>query len=159
MLDKADTLDSLDISTPSISSANLATEQQFQAPVVLVVDDDTDSLVLACHVLEQFVCVPLCEMNGQIALDTILTHKPDLIIMDIRLPELSGLEIIRLLKRDETAHRIPIIVVTALAGRKNREAILCMGCDHYVTKPYLLKDLEKLMHSYLIRNSESSYAL
>jgi CheY-like chemotaxis protein len=148
-----DTLEVLDVSQHLIKSANFESGHSRHAPMVLVVDDDIDNLVLTCHVLEKFACMPICETDGKAALKTIKMYSPDLIVLDILLPNLSGLDIIRSLKSNEATCAIPIIAVTALTSHKNREAVLCAGCKHYITKPYLLEDLEQLVHSCLKLNT------
>ena len=62
-------------------------------------------------------------------------HRPDLIIMDIQLPDVSGLEVIKWLKADDDLCAIPIIAVTALAMKDEEEKIRRSGCDGYVSKP------------------------
>lgn len=153
MLNHSDTLDAPDIDKHLVGAINLMHKASIQLPLVMVIDDDVDSLVLMCHVLEKFACIPLCETSGRAALDTINNYKPDLVVLDIRLPGVGGLEIMRSLKEREVTRTIPIVVTTALAGYKAREEVLHVGCDHYITKPYLLTDLEQLMHSYLVRNT------
>lgn len=155
MLNPLDALEALDVSKLSFGGATVRRQDDRQPPLVLVVDDDIDSLVLMCHVLEKFACIPVCETNGQAALDIINVYKPELIVLDIRLPEVDGLQIMRSLKRREGTREIPVIVVTALANYEDRKQILCVGCNHYVTKPYLLKDIEQLVQTYLaLRKSE-----
>lgn len=150
MLANLDTLTMLNVSEHLTSAATLKHKNDNRLPLVLVIDDDVDSLVLMCHVLEKFACTPLCETNGQAALDAIDRYKVDLIILDIRLPEVCGLEIMRSLKRHDVTRTVPIVVVTALATQKDRQEVLCVGCDHYITKPYLLQNMERIMNSYLL---------
>ncbi|MEO1295184.1 MAG: response regulator [Cyanobacteria bacterium J06636_16] len=149
MWKNSDTLVAPDIFGNSDEPINLIPRHGNRLPLVLVIDDDVDSLVLICHVLEKFACIPLCETNGQIALEVIEKHKPNLVVLDIRLPGANGLEIMRSLKTHEATCKIPIIVVTALAGQQ-RHGVILNGCDHYITKPYLLTDVEELLSSYLV---------
>ena len=119
------------------------------APTVLVIDDDIDNLMLVSYVLEQFDCLFVCETEGQEALERVWELKPDLIILDIRLPGLSGLDIVRALRRHSATNTIPVIAVTALANLSDQEQILQAGCSHYISKPYLLEDMRTLLSRYL----------
>lgn len=149
MHNNSDTLEVSDISKQSSGPIRFALENGERLPTVLVVDDDIDSLTLMCYILEKFSCIALCETNGRAAFDTIWKYQPDLIILDNKLPQMSGLDIIRALKRDEATRTTPIIMVTALVSHHHRLEVLCMGGVHYVAKPYLLEELEVIIHCYL----------
>ena len=69
------------------------------------------------------------------ALELARTHKPDLILMDIQLPEVSGLEVTKWLKEDDELHSIPVIAVTAFAMKGDEERIRQGGCEAYISKP------------------------
>lgn len=120
-----------------------------RTPTVLVIDDDIDNLMLVSYVLEQFDCLFVCETDGQEALARVEELKPDLIILDIRLPNLSGLDIVRTLRRHSITRNTPVIAVTALASPRDRERILQAGCSQYVSKPYLLENMKTLLSRYL----------
>jgi CheY-like chemotaxis protein len=75
--------------------------------------------------------------------------QPDLILLDIMLPDMDGLEVIRCLKQISRTMTIPIVAVTALARATDREQILLAGCDDYISKPYMLEDLAALVYRYL----------
>jgi len=74
--------------------------------------------------------------NGQACLDSVREDKPDLILLDINMPVMSGIEVCQRLKADENTKDIPIIMVTALATKEEREAGLAANCDAYITKPF-----------------------
>jgi two-component system cell cycle response regulator DivK len=73
--------------------------------------------------------------NGLDALTLARVHRPDLILMDIQLPEVSGLEVTRWLKEDEELRGIPVVAVTAFAMKGDEERIRSGGCEAYVSKP------------------------
>ena len=74
-------------------------------------------------------------MNGREALGAARQHRPNLILMDIQLPEVSGIEITKWLKADEELRSIPILAVTAFAMKADKEKVRQVGCDGYITKP------------------------
>jgi len=118
-------------------------------PVVLVVDDDKDSLFLLTHILSQYVCNTVIESEGMKALEHIKTIQPDLILLDIWMPGMSGLEIIQEVRRDDAINSIPVVAVTALAREQDRSNIMKAGCDQYISKPYQLEEMETLLSLYL----------
>lgn len=120
-------------------------------PKVLVVDDDGDSLFLLGHILSQFVCEATVETEGPAALERIRLLQPNLILLDIWLPGMNGLDIARTLRREAATKLTPIVAVTALASNKDREQILRAGCTQYISKPYNLDDMEAILSGYLQR--------
>ncbi|MGF1570590.1 MAG: response regulator [Nodosilinea sp.] len=116
---------------------------------MLVVDDDADNLVLVNYVLEQFDCLLYCETEGKAALNLIWKLQPDLIVLDIRLPGMSGLEITQIVRRHPATSAIPIIAVTALATSRDQAEIILAGCNHYLPKPYLIDDIRRLIGRYI----------
>jgi len=74
-------------------------------------------------------------MDGRDAVEKIKEFKPSLVLMDIQMPEISGLEVARMLKDDEETKNIPIVAVTAFAMKGDEEKIREGGCDDYITKP------------------------
>ncbi|MBN8809196.1 MAG: response regulator [Sphingomonas sp.] len=102
---------------------------------VLVVEDNELNLKLFCDLLRahQFATEPV--RDGREALERARAFAPDLIVMDIQLPHVSGLELIEQIKRDPTLRATPIMAVTAYAGREDEERIRAAGADAYVSKP------------------------
>lgn len=112
-------------------------------PVILAADDNEDNLLLVSLAVEQlFNCLLIAAVDGQTVLTLAKTFQPDLILLDILLPDLNGVEVIRRLKQQPETSRIPIVAVTALAKTEDREKILAAGCQAYLCKPYMLEDLE-----------------
>ena len=87
--------------------------------------------------------------NGLEALDLARTHHPDLILMDIQLPEVSGLEVTKWIKEDDDLRAIPIIAVTAFAMKGDEERIRQGGCEAYISKPISVPRFIETIKSYL----------
>jgi two-component system cell cycle response regulator DivK len=102
---------------------------------VLVVEDNELNLKLFCDLLRahEFETEPV--RDGREAVESARAFAPDLIVMDIQLPYVSGYELILQIKADENLRRIPIMAVTAYAGREDEERIRAAGADAYVSKP------------------------
>ncbi len=102
---------------------------------VLVVEDNELNLKLFCDLLRVHDYLPEPVRDGREAVARARSFMPDLVIMDIQLPHVSGLDLIMTLKRDEALRRIPIMAVTAFAGRGDEERIRAAGAEAYVAKP------------------------
>ena len=116
---------------------------------ILAVDDNEDNLLLLSEVLNVFDCSLITATKGQIALVLAQAYHPDLILLDVMLPDLNGAEVVRHLKQSPDTENIPVIAVTALAREEDRHRLLAAGCDEYITKPYMLEDLEAIVRCYL----------
>lgn len=119
--------------------------------LILAVDGNQDNLLLITYFLESFRYQLITAKNGEEALCLAREYLPDLILLEIVLPDISGLEIVTKLKQDKLTNPIPIIAVTGLARKEDRERIFQAGCDAYLCKPYLLGDLADIISSYLRR--------
>lgn len=117
---------------------------------ILVVDDDRDTADLLQLQLRQ-IGFPLSSVaaDGVQAIQMILEEKPDLILLDIILPYVNGLEVARRLKANPRTRSIPILAVTARVMPGSREACLDSGCDGYLAKPYSLQELEAAVRKLL----------
>lgn len=119
-------------------------------PLVLVVDDHEDNLMLISLAVEQLLgCSLITAKDGYTTISLAQLYQPDLILLDIIMPELNGLEVIRHLKQHPETKHIRIIAVTALAKLEDCDRILAAGCDDYISKPYMLEDMEVLIRRYL----------
>ncbi|MDQ1157961.1 two-component system cell cycle response regulator DivK [Sphingomonas sp. SORGH_AS 950] len=105
---------------------------------VLVVEDNELNLKLFCDLLRAhgFIAEPV--RDGREAVARAREVEPDLIIMDIQMPHVTGYELILELKADEELRRIPVMAVTAYAGREDEDRIRAAGADSYVSKPISL---------------------
>ena len=103
-------------------------------PTVVVVEDNPDNRLLVQALLEDRY--DLVEYgNGAAALEGLKANPPDLVLLDISLPEMDGTEVLRRMKADEALARIPVVALTAHAMTGDREKYLAQGFDDYVTKP------------------------
>ena len=105
------------------------------AKKVLIVEDNELNMKLFHDLLEAQGYETLETREGLAALTLAREHKPDLILMDIQLPEISGLEVTKWLKDDESLAHIPVIAVTAFAMKGDEERIRAGGCAAYIAKP------------------------
>jgi CheY-like chemotaxis protein len=118
-------------------------------PLILVVDDDEDNLLLMTHVLDHLGFSWITAVDGISALQKAQTAQPALILLDILMPHMSGAEVLARLKEDSKVKKIPVIAVTALANTSEREDLMLAGFDDYVSKPYMLEDVEAAVQRHL----------
>lgn len=107
---------------------------------VLIVEDNELNMKLFHDLLDAHGYQTLQTRNGMEALAIARKHRPDLIIMDIQLPEVSGLEVTKWIKDDEALHDIPVVAVTAFAMKGDEERIRNGGCEAYIAKPISVQD-------------------
>ncbi|MBC8048669.1 MAG: response regulator, partial [Chitinophagales bacterium] len=105
------------------------------AKTVLIVEDNELNMKLFHDLLEAHGYDTLQTRSGVEAITLARKHKPDLILMDIQLPEVSGLDVIKWLKEDDATKAIPVIAVTAFAMKGDEERIREGGCEAYISKP------------------------
>lgn len=105
------------------------------AAKVLIVEDNELNMKLFCDLLEAHDYETIQTRDGMSALPLAREHQPDLILMDIQLPEVSGLEVTKWLKEDHDLRSIPVIAVTAFAMKGDEEKIREGGCEAYIAKP------------------------
>jgi two-component system cell cycle response regulator DivK len=104
------------------------------AKTVLIVEDNELNMKLFHDLLEAHGYHTVATRNGVEAIDLARRHRPDLILMDIQLPEVSGLEVTKWIKDDPELHSIPVIAITAFAMKGDEERIR-QGCEAYLSKP------------------------
>jgi two-component system, cell cycle response regulator DivK len=121
---------------------------QCAACKVLIVEDNMLNMRLFNDLLEAHGYTVLQAMDGLEALRIARLQRPDLILMDIQLPEVSGLEITKRLKADEELRSIPIVAVTAFAMKGDEEKIRQAGCDGYMTKPISIAGFLQAVEQY-----------
>ncbi len=105
------------------------------AKKILIVEDNELNMKLFHDLLDAHGYQTIQTSDGMAALDLAREHRPDLILMDIQLPEVSGLEVTKWLKEDDTLRAIPVIAVTAFAMKGDEEKIREGGCEAYISKP------------------------
>ena len=116
---------------------------------VLVVEDNELNMKLFHDLLEASGYNILQTRNGLEAIDIAREHRPDLILMDIQLPEVSGLEVTKWIKEDDDLRSIPVIAVTAFAMKGDEERIRQGGCEAYLSKPISVATFLSTVKSYL----------
>ena len=104
-------------------------------PTILIVEDNELNMKLFRDLLAAHGYVTLETNNGAEALDLVRQHRPDLVLMDIQLPNVSGLEIIKSIKADAEHRSIPVIAVSAFATKWDVETMRELGCEACLTKP------------------------
>ena len=117
--------------------------------LVLIVEDNDLNMKLFRDLLEAHGYATIHTRDGKEVLDIARKHKPDLILMDIQLPEISGLEITRWLKGDEELRHIPVIAVTAFAMKGDEQKIREGGCEDYISKPISVTKFLEMVQKYL----------
>jgi two-component system cell cycle response regulator DivK len=117
------------------------------AKTVLIVEDNELNMKLFHDLLEAHGYRTVGTRNGIEALDLARLHRPDLVLMDIQLPEVSGLEVTKWLKDDPELRAIPVVAVTAFAMKGDEERIREGGCEAYLSKPISVgKFIETIRH-------------
>lgn len=103
---------------------------------IVLVEDDAASRVLVARIVALRPGAELVQcVTGHDGVAVALADPPDLVLLDTRLPEVSGLEVVRTLRADPRTHFVPIVAVSAEAGRDHVDAVLAAGADDYLTKP------------------------
>lgn len=116
---------------------------------VLIVEDNELNMKLFQDLLEAHGIQTVETNDGRNVLELAREHKPDLILMDIQLPEVSGLDVTKWLKEDEDLKSIPVIAVTAFAMKGDEQKIREGGCEDYISKPISVGQFMDVIQSYL----------
>jgi two-component system cell cycle response regulator DivK len=123
---------------------------------VLIVEDNELNMKLFNDLLEAHGYATLKTSHGIEAMELARAHRPDLILMDIQLPEVSGLEVTRWLKADEELKSIPVIAITAFAMKGDEERIREGGCEAYMSKPISVSKFIATIKTYLEADAQPS---
>ena len=118
---------------------------------ILVVEDNAANMKLATFILESAGHSVIPARDAETGLTVARTEQPDLVLMDIQLPGMDGLEATAILKKDETTRAIPVIALTALAMKGDEERIRAAGCDGYIAKPMRYQELLATIEAQLVR--------
>ena len=119
------------------------------AKTVLIVEDNELNMKLFHDLLEAHGFSTLQTRTGIEALKLARENRPDLILMDIQLPEVSGLEVTKWIKEDESIASIPVVAVTAFAMKGDEERIRQGGCEAYISKPISVSKFLETVKSFL----------
>lgn len=118
------------------------------AKTVLIVEDNELNMKLFNDLLEAHGYQTLKTADGVQAIELARLHRPNLILMDIQLPEVSGLDVTRWLKEDEDLKSIPVVAVTAFAMKGDEERIRQGGCEAYLSKPISVSKFLETVRTY-----------
>jgi CheY-like chemotaxis protein len=118
---------------------------------ILIVDDNPTNLKLVTYLVKSHGHDVATASDAETALAAITTRRPTVILMDLQLPGIDGLELTRRLKADPATRSIPIIALTAYAMKGDEEKALAAGCDDYVTKPIDTRKLPDVIARHVAR--------
>ena len=123
---------------------------------ILIVEDNPDLLAILRELLAQDYSVATAR-RGEDAITLARTFKPDVVLLDLQLPGIDGIETGKWIKRDMAPEHVPILALTAMAGIGEAEAILSCGCcDAYMAKPASLPDIRAKVHELLTPSSSTA---
>ena len=117
--------------------------------LILIVEDEPRNLTLLRDLLQVSGYKTIEATDGKQGVELAKSKKPDLILMDVQMPKMDGLEANRILKADATTGNIPVLALTSYAMKGDKERILEAGCDGYLAKPIDIKELLKIVTEYL----------
>lgn len=124
------------------SSPDSTQSNRLRPPLVLAVDDNEDNLQLLTQLLILLDCSYITAADGATAVIMAQNYQPNLILLDMMLPDVDGIEVVNRLKQDPQTNTIPIIAVTAMARVEDQQRFLSAGCQEYIKKPYIIEELE-----------------
>jgi len=116
---------------------------------VLIVEDNELNMKLFRDLLTVHGYDTVETQDGRVAVDMVRTHQPDLVLMDIQLPQISGLDIIRSIKTDDALKAIPVVAVTAFAMKGDESKIRSGGCEAYISKPISVASFLETVRAFL----------
>ncbi len=116
---------------------------------ILVVEDNEKNMYLICFILEAYKYDTIKATSGKEGVELAITQKPNLILMDIQLPDIDGLEATKRIRQTESGKKIPIIAVTSYAMSGDRKKLLEGGCTGYIEKPIKLDILLTEIKKYI----------
>jgi len=122
---------------------------------ILIIEDDRDIVELVRYNLEQEGFQVAAVSEGSSGLAQVRKSPPDLLVLDLMLPKLSGLEICKAIRRDQSLNRLPILMLTARGDESDRVVGLELGADDYVTKPFSPRELVARIKALLRRTTDS----
>ena len=118
---------------------------------VLIVEDNAANMTLATFLLQSAGHSVLSARDAETGLTMARSEQPDLVLMDIQLPGMDGLEATAMLKRDGATRDIPVVALTALAMKGDEERIRAAGCDGYIAKPLAYRDFLATIATHLVK--------
>lgn len=122
---------------------------ELSRPTILIVDDATDNIMALAGALSECYDISFAT-SGQQALDLISEHVPQLILLDVLMPEMDGFEVCRRLKNDAATQDIPVIFITAMSSARDEELGLKIGAIDYISKPFSMPVVKARVHNHLL---------
>lgn len=116
---------------------------------ILIIEDNLTNMELTRLLLHKIGHTVLCACDAETGLDMVKTDRPELILMDINLPGMDGLQATAILKQDSQTRDIPVIALSALAMKGDEERMLAAGCDDYIPKPLDYKHFWKIIKTWV----------
>ncbi|MBA7582814.1 Polar-differentiation response regulator DivK [subsurface metagenome] len=126
---------------------------------ILIVEDNPQNMSLMEMLLRAKGYILLKAIDGEEAMDMATTKRPDLILMDVQLPKMSGLEVTRRLRQLPAFNHIPIIAITAYAMKGDKEKFIGAGCDAYLPKPINTRELPRVISEMLFHQQKGNPSL
>jgi len=120
---------------------------------ILVIDDEKDLIELVRYNLEKEGFDVIAATDGQSGLDVVRRHRPDLVVLDLMMPGLDGLQVCQQLRSDPRSNRVPVIMLTAKATEPDRIVGLELGADDYITKPFSPREVVARVKAVLRRST------
>src|SRR5688572_22637173 len=117
---------------------------------VLVVEDDKILNDVVCRFVKIAGGKPTAALDGATAISCAMENPPSVVLLDLMLPDTSGIEVCRTLKNDERTRDVPVVVVTAMTDSKYRERAMACGADEYITKPFTSEVLLNALKKYVV---------
>lgn len=120
---------------------------------ILIIEDDPTDMKLLSAVLDANGHTVLGKRTAEEAAEEIRQHRPDLILLDLRLPGMDGITLAKMLKTDPATKQIPVIVVTAAEGQFSRKDVLALGIDAFVQKPINTREISAEVSRVITKSS------
>ncbi len=133
----------------STLNKNIEKQPEGYKPLVLIVDNDRDNLLFASCIIESMGMNYAVTDDSEKCLSLVYELLPDIILLDVVMPNMNGLEITRIIKQDSNMSHIPIVAVTGLTKTEDKNKLSEGGFDDYICKPYLIEELESKVYSCL----------
>ena len=125
---------------------------------ILVVEDNDKNMYLMCYLIEAMGHRPIKAVAGEEGVEVAVREGPDLILMDIQLPGIDGLQAIRRIRASKASLSIPIIAITSYAMTGDRERLLAAGCNGYIEKPINSETIMAELNRYLAETNSDAAA-
>ena len=123
---------------------------------ILIIEDNAANMKLAVLLLENVGHTPLCAVDAETGLTLARAARPELILMDVQLPGMDGLAATVILKKDPETRGIPVLALTAMAMKDDREKTRLAGCDAYIAKPLRYQELYEKIDALLLKSSSQA---